>query len=709
MSAKVWLKGLSDRKNTMAFYRLDLRKSDGVFCIKVASSTVFRLMINGELLGYGPRRTYKGHYAINSYDISRYVNLGDCHIVIESVYYGNDSFYIISEQPFVWCEIFNSGKNFKDITDFKSYFVENKQQKVIRFSWQRHFIESFEYDFNPFDNYSGKVVYTPYPIEILNLDCRLDEVDLPYPTFNELKFKMIEEGGVERLERKIDYLFVKSSAQDEYSFSFNDDELQNDTVKDLSQYCFDVKSNCKDRFYTYELIGNKTGFIKTNIAVDGDCAVYYVFDELINETKNLHINKPKNEIVDFFNKVYKNGTLPIHFSRMSCNSVVKYSLKKGSYNLLTIEPYTLKYLRIIVVGATAQINDCSLVLYENPDIYNYKYTSDNERLVKIFNAAQSTLSQNSVDLLTDCPSRERSGWLCDSFFSARAEKLLSGNNRVERNLLLCYLHDSGREDIPKGVTLMCYPNDHKNGKFIVNWTTFLYLELEQYTKRTKDISIQNQFKDKAYEFYSYLERFENEYGLLENLEGWIFVEWSKCNEFVDGVNFPSNMLYYAFLNSLYRMYGDESKKIKAEKLKNEINKIAFNGTFYEDNAIRENGKLVLKNHVTETCQYYAFYFGITDKEENAALYKILFKDFCNKSLREKKYSYVYPSNMFIGHILRIDYLHRIGLKGQAISECVEIFSKMAEKTGTLWEGDDTMASCCHAFASICTCWLVDCK
>ena len=52
----------------------------------------------------------------------------------------------------------------------------------------------------------------------------------------------------------------------------------------------------------------------------------------------------------------------------------------------------------------------------------------------------------------------------------------------------------------------------------------------------------------------YFEPFENEDGLLEKLEGWVFVEWSAANKFVQDVNYPSNMLYAAALAAAGRMY-----------------------------------------------------------------------------------------------------------------------------------------------------------
>ena len=41
----------------------------------------------------------------------------------------------------------------------------------------------------------------------------------------------------------------------------------------------------------------------------------------------------------------------------------------------------------------------------------------------------------------------------------------------------------------------------------------------------------------------YFKPFENEDGLLEKLQSWVFVEWSAANDFVQDVNYPSNMLY----------------------------------------------------------------------------------------------------------------------------------------------------------------------
>ena len=703
---KVWLKGLSNRKNTMACFCLKLSGAKEQVLLKVAAAGSFRVTVNGDFIGYGPRRVGMKKSALNEYDISKYLKDKEIFIVVEVVYHGTDSFYIVDEQPFFWCEVYQDNEKVATTKDFSAYLNEAKIQKVIRYSYQRNFLESYHYEANPNDNYFGQEIqWIPYAIEEVQGN-QLVNVDLPYPMLSMEKFERIEEGGIEERENQTPFNCGKSGALDALTVMFPVEELESDAVAELSKYYLDVKSTSKNRFVTYQLPSNKTGFIKAKLKVAGNCKVYYVFDEVCNTEKALHHSVPKEEAYQIFVDAYRNGTLPIHMARMSTRNIVKYELEAGEYDLLTYEPYTMKYLRILVIGAKANIENVSLVLYENEDVYRYSYESDDPKRLSIFRAAQSTLSQNAVDILTDCPSRERAGWLCDSYFSSRAETILIGDNRIERNFLQCYLNAAQRPDLPKAMPPMLYPDDHYSGKFIPNWAMWLYIELDDYLTRSGDRAMIDAYKEKAMALYEYFCDFENEYGLLENLKSWVFVEWSKSNDYTNGVSFPTNMLYSGYLLALYRMYGDERLKEKAEKIKAEINRLSFNGNFYEDHALRENGALVLKGHITETCQYYAFYFDVATKETRPALYQTLFHDFLDKEIRDKKYAYVAPSNMFIGDILRLDYLHKNGENKKAVEECIDLFGRMVEKTGTLWEFEGPVASCCHAFAAVCVCWLV---
>ena len=108
---------------------------------------------------------------------------------------------------------------------------------------------------------------------------------------------------------------------------------------------------------------------------------------------------------------------PLAFWRNGTTNVVKYALKQGEYNLTTLEPYTMRYVKVCCFG-NCQINDLYLNLLENPLAYKLKFKCQDNKVNRVVEAIKNTLAQNSVDILTDCPSRERAGWLCDSYFTS---------------------------------------------------------------------------------------------------------------------------------------------------------------------------------------------------------------------------------------------------------------------------------------------------
>ena len=201
----------------------------------------------------------------------------------------------------------------------------------------------------------------------------------------------------------------------------------------------------------------------------------------------------------------------------------------------------------------------------------------------------------------------------------------------------------------------------------------------------------------------YFSTYENEYGLLEDLENWVFVEWSKANDFTYGVNYPTNMVYAKMLDCVSDLYGEKALKDKAENIRQTIRNLSFNGEFFIDNATRLNGKLVNTKNVTETCQYYAFYFGVASRATYKTLFETLRTKFGPNRNANEVYKNVYPSNAFMGNYLRLEILLEQGYPELVLSESVDYFYKMATRTGTLWEHDSVTASLDHGFASYVAC------
>ena len=213
-----------------------------------------------------------------------------------------------------------------------------------------------------------------------------------------------------------------------------------------------------------------TGFIHTTVDVIKPTVFYMTFDE-----------------VDYQESKHKNTDgIYIDFSRNDCSNVIRYDLQPGTYDLLSFEPYSMRYLNIVVDRGDISICDLKLIKYENSDMYTLDVNTSDDDINLIVKAAQHTLAQNAVDVLTDCPSRERAGWLCDAWFSARAERLMSGDNKIEYNFLYNYATSPQSEFLPKGMIPMNYPADHTDGIYIPNWALWYGIELYDYHKRTND-------------------------------------------------------------------------------------------------------------------------------------------------------------------------------------------------------------------------------
>jgi hypothetical protein len=245
---------------------------------------------------------------------------------------------------------------------------------------------------------------------------------------------------------------------------------------------------------------------------------------------------------------------------------------------------------------------------------------------------------------------------------------------------------------------------------------WLVLELEEYLERTGDRKLVDDAKPRIMALVDFFKNFENKDGILEKLERWVFVEWSEANKLIQDINYPSNMLYARMLVSVANLYGDEAFREKAAAIKKYINTHAITEEgFYCDNAVYgEDGIARLSGKCTETCQYYAFFCGITSPEENPELWNRMVHDFGPERIvpgqwpeikEEAKWHHIYASNAFIGNYLRLELLYLYGEHEKLIENIRGFFIKMAKLTGTLWENETPTASCNHGFASHVLYWM----
>ena len=689
----IWEKGTEEAINRSLVFISKVNKTDKVCTLALSGSTAFLVFVNGEFVAYGPARAGHGYYRVDEYALNAYLTAEVNTVEIRIFGYNVPNFQFANQPSFLCAEIICGGEVIAYTSDTGSGFVahslDERMTKVQRYSYQRTFVENYKLSAGAFD-YSARA---ELELELTN-DKRFICRDLPYGEYADIYPKSVMGFGSISYSDKDRYYATRAVTlvgQNNYK-GYKREELEYFSNKEIGRMDFskEVYSECDSKALsldpdTYALIDmgkNHVGLFSFELEVKEDGEFFIIFDEILTDG-----------VLDPF--------------RLDPSNIFTCIAKKGTYKIVSAEPYVMRYLKLISKGGAFTVKDFKLLEVAFPEsLIKTKFVSDDAVMKKIYDAAVLTFRNNTTDIYMDCPSRERAGWLCDSFFTSRVERTLTGKSEVEKQFLSNFIMADPFTDVPEGMLPMCYPSNQHDGLFIPNWAMLYVVELHEYLARTGDCELVESAKERIYALYNYFKKFENEIGLLEDLENWIFVEWSMANKLVKNVSFPSNMVYAKMLDCMAELYGDGELKIKAQKIRDTVNAMAMTESgFYCDNAIRKDGKLVISGERTETCQYYAFYFDLATPESHPWLWETMVRDFGYDRKTTGKFPEIYPANAFIGNYLRLDLLDRYGLKDTLYDNIRGYFEYMADMTGTLWEHVNTFASCNHGFASHVIYWM----
>ncbi len=689
---------LTEQNRSLLFVEKFPRGRD--LTLNIAACNFYRVFLNGEFLAFGPARAAEGYFRVDSLPLE---NLRETNtLAIEVNVYRCATLYTVDLPGFVQYEISSQSSQAAEVYSSQStvcYEFTARTRKALRFSFQRAFVEDYDYPCAIDEIYLAKVLPFERRKCVLAGEKQLWERGVLLSRYEEQPAELIEGGSFAAAE-SFDLFRDRSMLSPEIGI-FPLEEITNNTNDLLCSLTYQKGSPSPDidagGYALFKTDILRTGFITLRLNAAADSEIVVFFDDLDLNSGEPHAQELPAKIM---------------FNRDRLQNHIRMKLKPGRQTFTSFEPYSANYIKVLVLSGAVTVERAAIKKHQNESCsgFNYKIGSpnskkaphtatDGQKLEKVMSAALETFAQNAVDLLTDCPSRERAGWLCDSFFLARAELFFTGGNQAERNFLQNYAFSPQNPKIPLGMIDMCYPSMNSS-TYIENWTLWYIIQLYDCLLRTGEVPFSSQSLSKVKGILEYFALKENEYGLIENSGGWIFIEWSGANddELLNDVNFPSNMLYSHALKCAAALFGDPVLEQKSQRVKQSVRALSFNGSFFEDNCVRENGKLVKKGNVSETCQYYAFYFGTATAKLYPKLHSVMFEEF-GPGKAPAKHPYVRRSNMFIGNYLRLDYLLQQCRYSQILEETTGYFYSMAERTGTLWENNDSRASVCHGFAS----------
>ena len=689
-----WPAGRETERNLLAGFRAVFEApTAGPVMLRATGSTSYRVFLNGEFLAHGPARTARGFFRVDEWDLRSRLRPGRNVVAFEVAGYNVNSFALLDQPSFLQAEVV-AGDAVLAATagsGFEAQILPERVQKVQRYSFQRPFSEIWR--LTPgFDRWRADP-----SVPMRTVDCAPQpggrllprRVDLPdYAIVAPVR--VVSEGEVETgrpvekpwKDRALTQIGPKLGGYPEAELaSIPSLELQGMAVRARTPVDrpFDPAAAAalgKNGFRILDFGTNLTGFIGATIRCAEPCRVVLTFDEMLS------------------------GEGDVDWKRLHCVNIVDVTLEPGEYAFESYEPYTLRYLQATVLAGACELRGAHLREFASAGVGGARFAASDPALARIFEAGRQTFRQNALDIFMDCPSRERAGWLCDSFFTSRSAVDLQGHARIERAFLENFAVPETFVNLPDGMLPMCYPSDHANGQFIPNWAMWFVLELREYLARSGDRETIEALRPRVLKLVEYFRQFRNTDGLLEKLPSWVFVEWSKANSFVQDVNYPSNMLYAETLDAVAELYDVPELAAEARAMRETIRRQSFDGTFFVDNALRRpDGSLHVTTNRTETCQYYAFFFHVASPATHSNLWTMLVDEFGPQRKGTDVRPEIHPSNQLMGNVMRFELLSDAGMCRRVLAESVPYQLKMVDLTGTLWEHDSPQASCNHGFAS----------
>lgn len=682
----VWMDGEERTMNSQLVLRAVIPAKKGTE-LHITCFSFYRLAVNGQFVFFGPARCAGGYASVDVIPLDPYLKENENEIVIEAAGYYCRSLSTVKQISFVIAEILCGGKiavyTGSGDSGFAGYRSCRRLQKTERYSAQRHFGEVWDErepdrfaekfravlaEVNPDVTYLPRVAPAPRTVPVSFDGCAyrgtfaFDET-LPYKA-NRYSSPVDKEFWGRYSESEVPYLPYRWLQRQKQTRTGGESTLP--LTLSAGEYAvFDCRHI-------------EVGFLEWCMEASVESDVVFGFSEMC------------------FGEDFE-------FTNINAQNVMEVLLPAGKQKTgYSFEPYSFRFLIVMVKAGKIRMDAFGMRTFERDMSGMIRREIRDPELAAIYQAAIRTFAHNAVDLFSDCPSRERAGWLCDSYFTGKVEHFFLGKSPVEESFLRNFLlFDNRTGDWPEGVLPMCYPADiQENLQFIPQWDLWFVLESADYLTNRNPGADRESFRKAIYGVLNFIAKSENADGLAERIPSWNFVEWSTANEWTKDVNYPTNFLYSAALDAAADLYGDDALRKKAAHIRKTTLEKAFDGTYFVDHAVRgEDGELRNLTDTSEAGQYYAILFGGVDLNDPkyAKLREDVFGNFADR--RDDGRQFV-PVNAFIGLYLRISVLMKIGAKDLLREDLKNFFGGMVESTGTLWEYKQHKGSYDHGFASL---------
>ena len=240
------------------------------------------------------------------------------------------------------------------------------------------------------------------------------------------------------------------------------------------------------------------------------------------------------------------------------------------------------------------------------------FTCDNDIFNKIYDVAKYTFHLNCREGFLDGIKRDRWIWSGDAYQSARINRYLFADKKIEERTLIGLI---GKKPIEQHINT------------ILDYSLLWIITLEEHYTTYADKEFLRRIYPMACELLSFVETRLNSDGFIEGIPGdWTFIDWSDIDKC--GAVSAEQMLLIESYRAMARMSreigeeGCEELLDKAEKLKERVNKYYWNeelGAFIDSYS---SGR----KNVTRHSNIFAVLYGISTEKQTESILKNVLKN-----------------------------------------------------------------------------------
>lgn len=687
----IWKRDLRRLKNAYLYARKTFELSGDLSKARLSccADSRYRLWVNGEYVGRGPVRSDPRFQYYDVYEdlpLRKGLNV----IAFDVHYMGEGNLVYVMGPGGLLCQLDGEcdGEKIQILTDesWRIKWSDAWDPATPRMNIMRGFIEHFDATREPlgwqqadFDDSTWAAAEILGPVGIA-----------PWTSLIERDIPFLREKEV--FPREIVYAksfhMLPGYKTEVRTFPFQIARRRLKTIADTSAQSVDCVLQPDASCATLQGSEPRDGF---SIVVDfGEEVCGFPRVRLKTEREGVIVDLAHSEILE-------NGTVDPQSGFARGYYADRYIARQGTQEFEIYTPKGFRYLRADfsnLDGSRVEVESISINSWTYPVDYRGSFECSDGLLNTIWDVSRKTLEACMEDAFMCGPFRERAQWVGDAWCQAHVNYYLFGDLELSRKFLR-QVAQSQRED---GAMWGFYPADFPfGGDYVVPiWNMLWVKAVWEFYLFSGEREILDELFPTVLKFYEWLRDCEEDDGLLHDLNGWYFFDWSD-NLHHTGSRAIYNLFYYDTIRDVRRIAEVLGRKDLATKLREKSEAMAptIHGQYWDEarsayvDYLQDGARV---SEYSEHAQILAVLCGIAPKDARADLLKRVIAG---------EEEWVKVNTLFFSGILLLS-LSDISLHTEALDYVRDLWGKYYEKHECAnWPEtcDFTQGSYCHGWGA----------